>query len=191
MIREAFGTLGYQVQYRYRPDKRSIKEANSGMADGDFLRMATIVDDYPNVVVVPEALAQLDIVAFTIDPKIDLTNYQINQHQYLIGYLSGWKNVADLVDSYPNKTAVGEHVALFKLLIHGRIDVVLFTQDAGETILKALHNYNYQISSSLFSYPVYLVLNQRHSKLALPLAAKIKKLKNKYLYQPSKVPDHF
>lgn len=69
MLVEVFGSLGLEIEFRYRPNKRSITETNNGVADGEFARIASIAEDYPNVIVVPEPLAQLDIVAFCNGPE--------------------------------------------------------------------------------------------------------------------------
>lgn len=116
-----------------------------------------------------------------MDPSIDLSNYKIDQHQYRIGYLSGWKNVTDLLSDYPNKKAVGEHDTLFKLLAGKRLDIVLFNRTAGKKILDDSQEFNYKISSSLLSFSVYLVVHKKHAALVPQLAAKLKKFKSHYL----------
>ncbi|NRA54118.1 MAG: hypothetical protein HRU23_08240 [Gammaproteobacteria bacterium] len=180
MLKEAFHSLNIDVEFRYRPDKRSIVETNNGHADGEFARIATIVDDYPNLVVVPESLAQMDIVAFTAQPSINLAGYKIEQHNYSIGYLSGWKNLTDILVNYPNKKAIGEYKTLFRLLARQRIDVLLFTKNAGEQILDAMAPLPYQRSPVLFTYPVYLVIHKKHVDLVPQLATSLRRLKLKY-----------
>jgi len=180
LLKEAFRSVNIDVEFRYRPDKRSIIETNNGHADGEFARIAAIVDDYPNLVVVQESLAQMDIVAFTAQPSINLVDYKIDQHNFSIGYLSGWKNLIDLLVNYPNKKAIGEYKTLFRLLARQRIDVVLFTKNAGEQILDAMAPLPYQRSQVLFTYPVYLVIHKKHAGLVPQLTASLRRLNRKY-----------
>ncbi|NRA84808.1 MAG: hypothetical protein HRU22_13885, partial [Gammaproteobacteria bacterium] len=63
LMTEAFNRLGITIEYRYRPDCRSIIEANNGM------------------------------VAFSLNPEIDLSSYRIGDNDYHIGYMHGWVNV--------------------------------------------------------------------------------------------------
>jgi len=179
LLVEAFNAIGIDVVFRYRPDKRSITEADAGLVDGDFVRIASIVNRYPNVVVVPEALSAMDIVAFSINPSIDLSEYKIEEHQYHIGYLAGWKHVSDMLENYAEQTAVGEYDTLFRLLIGERVDLVFFNKTAGELILQQQNVHRYQVSPSLLSYTTYLVLHKKHADLVEPLTKEIKRLKAK------------
>ena len=180
MLVEAFDTLGFDIEFRYRPYKRSIEEVNNGIADGDLARISSITQGYPNLVLVPESIADFDIVAFTTTPGIKLIDYKITQHRYHVGYLLGWRNIEHLLKGYQPKSAVGDHHTLFKLLIKKRFDVVLFTQVAGERILSSQKIVDYQTSPSLLAYPVYLILNKKHTNLVAKLAAQLKIMKNKY-----------
>ena len=180
ILTDAFNALGFKVEFRYRPDKRSITEASKGFADGDFARIATIVELYPNLVVVPETLGETRIVAFSLGNDIDLSHYQIVQHQYRIGYLSGWANASGLLKDYPNKVPVAEYNVLFKFLLHKRVDLVLYNKGAGEKILRNMQVYDYQISASLLSNATFLVLNKKHAALTQQLAVEIKRAKAKY-----------
>jgi len=180
IITDAFSALGIKVEFRYRPDKRSVTEANTGLVDGDFARIARVVREYDNLIVVPETLGVTNIVAFSLGKNIDLSDYKINQHQYNIGYISGWANVSSLLKDYRNKVAVVEYDVLFKFLVHKRVDLVLYNPVAGEKILQSQHIYDYQISQSLLINETYLVLNKKHAALAPQLAIEIKRAKIKY-----------
>jgi len=180
ILTDAFNALGFNVEFRYRPDKRSITEASKGLADGDFARIAAIVELYPNLVVVPESLGETKIVAFSLGNDIDLSHYQIVQHQHRIGYLSGWANASGLLKDYPNKVPVAEYDVLFKFLLHKRVDLVLYNKVAGEKILRNMQVYDYQISASLLSNATFLVLNKKHTALTQQLAVEIKRAKAKY-----------
>ena len=181
LLEQAFDSLGYNVEFRYRPDKRSILEANSGQVDGDFLRILTIAEDYTNMIVVPEPLAEASIVAFSLQPNIDLSNYAIEEHQYNIGYIAGWKVIEDMLDNYQQTSPVAEVGTLFKLLTGRRVDLILYAQAAGKKILSGNEQLNYQVSSSLHSYELYLVMHKKHIDLVPKLAAKLKQLKKEYL----------
>jgi len=180
ILTDAFSALGIKVEFRYRPDKRSVTEANTGLVDGEFARTSDIAQRYPNLVVVPEKLGVTNIVAFSLGQKIDLSDYKINQHQYNIGYMSGWANVSALLKDYRNKVAVVEYDVLFKFLVHKRVDLVLYNPVAGEKILRNRHIYDYQMSQSLLFNETFLVLNKKHAALAPQLAIEIKRAKIKY-----------
>lgn len=49
LMTKAFKQFGITIELRYRPDRRSIVEANNGVVDGEFVRIASITDKYPNI----------------------------------------------------------------------------------------------------------------------------------------------
>ncbi len=51
------------------PSARSLQEANSGRVDGEFGRISTVGEDYPNLVMVPEPHAGL---VLAIDQQLSL-----------------------------------------------------------------------------------------------------------------------
>lgn len=173
-ITEAFNILNINVEYRYRPNKRSLIEANDGVVDGEFARIKSMTEQYQNLVVVPEYLIATNLVAFSLKPTLDLSDYKLGSHNYRIGYMSGWKNATDLLEQYTNSIGVRDYEVLFKLLESRRVDLVIFTKDGGEKILKEMQLADYQVSPSLLSYKVYLLLHKKHAALAPLLADKLK-----------------
>jgi len=175
MIVAAFDALGLVVEFRYRPDKRSIYEANAGMADGEFARVGTIADSFPNLIVVPEPLAQSDLVEFSLASK-GVAIFS-NQHRR-IGYMKGWNFLDQMLADNPDMIGISHHKKLFKLLFHDRYDTVIYTKEAGLKILKELQRDNQTIiSKPVYSYPVYLVLHHKHTELVPQLAEQFKRLK--------------
>jgi len=175
MIIAAFEALGLTVEFRYRPDKRSIYEANTGMVDGEFARVSTIADSFPNLIVVPEPLAQSNLVEFSLASK-GVAIFS-NQHRR-IGYIKGWNFLEQLLADNPDMIGISHHNKLFKLLFHDRYDTVIYTKEAGLKILKELQRDNQTIvSEAVYSYPVYFVLHDQHAELAPQLAEQFKRLK--------------
>jgi len=125
-------------------------------------------------------LAHANLVAFTLNPAIDLTHYQLTKNQYTIGYLAGWANATALLKNYENQIAVSEYDLLFKLLANKRIDLAIYTQAAGDDILSKMNITNYQTSPSLLPYTTYFLLHKKHAALAPKLAIEIKRAKLKY-----------
>lgn len=181
LMTQAFKRLGITIELRYRPDRRSIVEANNGIVDGEFARITSITDTYPNVVIVPEPLAYRDLVVFSLNPDIDLSSYHLGQKDYLIGYMFGWKNASDLLRDHQEKTSTSDHEVLFKLLKQGRIDLALYTRIGGiDNLTENMHNAKYSYSQSLLRYPAYLVLHKKHRAIAPKLAQVFRELKAEY-----------
>jgi len=179
-IYQAFSLLGIDVEFRYRPDKRAIHEANSGIVDGEFARVKHITDDYPNVIVVPESLAEVEMVEFAIKAEKPANQVSFSDQQRRVGYMLGWKNSGDMLASHPHKVAMSDHIKLFNVLFHDRIDTVLYTKKAGIEILKKQNRQlKTIISKPLQAYSVYLVMHKKHAELVPKLAAKIKEVKRR------------
>jgi len=127
------------------------------------------------LIVVPEPLAQSDLVEFSLASK-GVAIFS-NQHRR-IGYMKGWNFLDQMLADNPDMIGISHHKKLFKLLFHDRYDTVIYTKEAGLKILKELQRDNQTIiSKPVYSYPVYLVLHHKHTELVPQLAEQFKRLK--------------
>jgi len=183
MMKYAFNQMGLAVNVRYRPDKRSLIEANSGEVDGEVGRISSIVDVYPHLLVVPESIINFDLVAYSFDDDIDLSQFTLNTSHYHVGYIHGWKIAEELLAGYANKTKVSNRTKLYELLLKNRIDIAIGSMGSDKEILMQLTRVlpvdqrSYQMSVPLASQKLYLVMHDRHRDLLKNLAQHIKAFK--------------
>jgi len=186
MLNYSFNKLNIDLEFRQRPDKRSILEVNMGLADAEFTRIKSITQHYENLIIIPESMITVDLVAFSIDKAIDLNNFTLKENPYHIGYVAGFKMAENALINHRLKSYVSHRDKLFNLLINKRFDIVLYIQKEGinriEKTLTALNKTDryYNISTPLQSPKLYFVLNKRHQELVPKLTIYFKEFKSKY-----------
>lgn len=61
----ALDILGYDLQIMHNPGLRSLAMANSGVVDGELIRIRSAEDEYPNLIQVPVALMHAEVGLYT------------------------------------------------------------------------------------------------------------------------------
>lgn len=174
---EAFKRIGYSACIAQLPCERSLLNADSGVSDGDILRIpAAIAGKYPNLVAVPEPTYSIPMVGFTtragLQPRgiADLAPLRV-------GYVLGWRILEDQVRAAEVLRVRGAE-ELFALLADNKADIVIYERLTGLYLVRTMGASNVRvIEPPLLSTAQHLVINQRHRQLAEPLAAAIRALK--------------
>ncbi|NRA84075.1 MAG: transporter substrate-binding domain-containing protein [Gammaproteobacteria bacterium] len=166
LIKDAFKRLNIDLTIDVKPPERSIREDNNGIVDGEFMRIATISEFYPNLLKVPQRIGHLQFVAFSHNKDIDLTNGWSALADYKIGYVTGWKivekNIAHFKHSYP----VGNAETMFNMLASKRFDVIVYSKNKGLEIIdhKGLTKIKL-INPPLSKQAMFLFVHQKHRAL--------------------------
>jgi len=170
-----FKYLDIELAIENKPPERSIREANNGTVDGEFMRISNIDALYPNLLRVPQPIGQMDFVVLSARNDIDLSEGWQGLSDYKIGYVTGWKiveeHVADFEMSYP----VGNAKTLFSMLAGGRFDLIIYSKSKGLVLLKQLGLDGITVKSpALSSQQMYLFVHQKHQLLVPQLSQAIK-----------------
>ncbi|UTA47700.1 hypothetical protein L1F30_16280 [Simiduia sp. 21SJ11W-1] len=64
-VANALDTLGYDIQIMHNPGLRSLAMANSGVVDGELIRIRAVGTEYPNLLVVPVPLVVAGVGLYT------------------------------------------------------------------------------------------------------------------------------
>lgn len=174
---EAFRRIGLAACIEAMTCERSLRNADSGMTDGDLLRVPdAIASGSPNLVAVPEALYTPLMNAFTSDPALRVDGLD-DLAPLRVGHILGWKVLEERLHAAAILRVRGPE-ELFPLLSSNKVDLVIYERLTGLQLIKdkALHDIRV-IDPPLLAFPQHLVLNRRHQHLAAPLAAAIRALK--------------
>jgi len=125
VTREAFRRIGYRLLIQYFPPGRGLKNSNSGLIDGELIRIKGLEKHYPNLLHVPEKIISLDFVVFS-KQKMNLKNGWSDLSDKTVAHINGWKHLEKNIPSSANITKVGNAKILFKLLDKNRIDCVVY-----------------------------------------------------------------
>lgn len=176
-VMEAFRRIGVSTKILTAPSERSLVNANLGIVDGEYLRIAGIEKMYPNLVMVPEPVCENEFTAFARDPAIKLRGWE-SLGPYSVGFITGWKLLEENVTKVRSLTKVKDDKALFDLLTNDRVDIVIFDRRRGEAHLKHSRERGVRpLTPPLARRPMYLYVNRKHSALVSPLAEALRQMK--------------
>lgn len=135
IIREAFRRVGHQITIVHLPSERALVNANKGIDDGNFVRIAGLDTLYPNLVRVPESITVFEFAAFTKDPSIRIRDWEsLKPHN--VGIITGWKILEANIVGTRSLTKVSSPKALFELLASDSVDLVVFDRRQGNVFLR-------------------------------------------------------
>ena len=182
ILLEAFRRLGVAVTIGHLPAERSLQNADRGIDDGDFVRIAGLEQQYPNLLMVPEKIDDLEFVAFTRHLRLKTTSWNTLQ-PYHVGIVRGWKILEENLAGVRQLTAVKDQEQLFNLLKHNRMDVVVYARKEGYSLL-----WNQGVTDGVALEPplvvksMHLYLNRKHAAMVPPLAAILRQMKSDGTY---------
>ncbi|CAN5146363.1 hypothetical protein BH11PSE9_BH11PSE9_18580 [soil metagenome] len=171
VLTEAFRRAGMGVVFRRLTLPRSIDMANSGEVDGDLHRIAFVVEQYPNVMVVPTPINRVDVAVYGLSAALaGMSRAEVKRLpvtiQRGIFVLQKYSSGMQVSDTFTADSA-------FEMLLNGHTDLVMLPYADAELRLarknggSAVAPYAGIVRWPFLwaSEPLYLVLNRRHSAL--------------------------
>lgn len=178
IIGVTFHRIGRRVRLVVLPPERGLRLANQSRIDGDLTRIADMETQYPNLVRVPEKILDWVFAAFTSRPELCSTQGWSGLLPYAIGFMKGWKIAETQLAGAKQHLAVDDHHQLFRLLVWKRVDLVVYSQEMGDSYLRdaGLGNIR-RCDAPLETRPMYIYLHRRHQSLVTPLTEALRDLK--------------
>jgi len=184
LVIEMFRRIDRRACITPLPAERSLLNAESGLTDGDILRIPGVVASgrYPNLRTVPEVLYTLPMVGFT--RRADLRAKTLADLKPLrVGFVKGWKILEEKVEAHEIVLARSAD-ELFGLLAEDKVDLVIYERLTGQAIVQRMNLEGVRIiEPPLLVTPQFLVLHRRHEALLEPLAGALRALKNEGAYE--------
>lgn len=177
LVAEMFRRVGFNAEVNVFPSaERALINANSGIDDGDVLRVRGLERSYPNLIRVDEKIADNDFVAYSLRHDFMTRGWE-DLKPFAVAYITGWKVFESNLKTGFQTTEVQDADQLFTLLQSGRADAVLFEKWQGlwHARNRALAVHEHQ--PPLLRTEMFLYLNARHAALAEPLAAALRQMK--------------
>ena len=180
---EIGGRIGRPIHVAGLPPERAIQDANSGGADGDAYRIAGLDRQYPNLVQVPESIADMRFAAFSIRRDIIVKGWN-DFDDLAVAYITGWKIFEVNVKKAADISTVRNANQLFRLVQRGRADVALYDLWQGSALLSEVGWKNIKpIDPPLAVMDMYLYVNQTHRDLVPAITAALRDMKADGSYQ--------
>lgn len=176
VIREAYRSIGIDVEIQEFPMERALLKANEGSVDGELARVAGLDKTYPNLIMVPAPLATVTGSAFAKKSTFTLTGWN-SLAPYNIGIVIGEKFV-ELGTQGMKRTAVANKEQLFYMLDAGRVDFVVTETTDGlavvrKTGIKGIH----VLDPPLMTTPVFHYLHKKHQALVPKITVSLEQMK--------------
>ena len=183
VLRTAFDRIGVPVTIGHLPAERSLANANRGIDDGDFPRVAGLEPLYPNLVMVPEKLDDFDFVVFTRGLRLDPVDWSALQ-PYHVAIVRGWKILEGHLAGVRQLTRVKNQEQLFLLLKNDRVDAVVYACKEGCGLVRQLGiDDAVVLMPPLAMRPMHIYLHKKHAGLVAPLAAALRAMKTDGTYR--------
>jgi len=176
-MRQVYSMAGYQTRFTSLSAARSKQLLEIGDIDAELFRAEGLDDIASTMAKVPEALIEVKISAYAVNPKIQRLSSTAFQ-SYRVGIRHGL-NIQDQL-KLSKTSQVYRLEQLVNMLKYDRIDIVILSETSafflrqkfGLRDLRALEPH-------LATLPVYHYVHRRHAHLIEQLADNIKILKNK------------
>ncbi len=177
VIREACRRLAIKVQISSLSSARTLSNAEQGLDDGNFLRIAGVEQKFPHLVRVPEPIIDVQFVIFSKRKELKTPNWE-SLKPYHVGYVRGWLIAEEKLKNVSQVTVVENRTSLFKVLESDRIELAFAELYGGYYLIHTLHlPHLYLAQPPLATKEMFLYLNKRHEKLAPKLAAALREMK--------------
>lgn len=177
IILEAFRRIGVPVRLVRLPSERALKNAEQGIDDGSYVRIAGLSSQYPNLIMVPEPMSEFSFTAFTRDPALKTAAWA-DLRARRTGIVTGWKLAEQNLAGAPHISRVRDEDALFALLDKGRVEVVVSSLYSGrEVLLNRGYNNVRALSPPLAVLPMHLYMHKKHAALVPLLAQALRQMR--------------
>jgi polar amino acid transport system substrate-binding protein len=183
IVKEAFRRIGHEIKIIHAPSERCLVNANNGIDDGNFARIAGLEAIYPNLVMVPEPIATFEFALFSKNKNV-LVNGWNSLKPYKTGIVTGWKILEKNLGPLPLLYRATDQQSLFDMLEQDRIDVAVFELTEGKEIVRQMKKTAIRpIKPLLDKRDMFIYLNKRHSVLTEQLSNALKDMKRDGTFQ--------
>lgn len=178
LIGKALAEHGYALELRFFPGKRSIAQLNSGLIDGDMLRLQDLSKGFEGIIRVDEPLTYACVLFYRLKsyaaPKAS--------ESVRIGVISGAAaGDTAVLNRWPSAELVGYESLkqAAQLLMSERIDMLAVAASQRSQLLAAVRR-SVVLQDVLKLMPTHMHVHRSHEQLAKSLAVSIKRLKLKH-----------
>ncbi|MDH5518366.1 MAG: transporter substrate-binding domain-containing protein [Gammaproteobacteria bacterium] len=185
VVKEIFSRLDIDAKVIRLPSSRSILNANQGIDAGVIARTKGFEKKYANLIRVPSAIVKFKFVAYSLDETIKVTDWD-SFAPYSVGIIRGWRIYEKNIRNAKQITKVNNADQLFKLLLNGRSDLVLFEYYRGSWWNKHLNAKAYLIGSPIAEKEMFIYMHKKHAALVPEITRVIEQMKQDGTYEKIK-----
>lgn len=173
---EIYEGMGYQVDFKVLPARRSLILSNLGKIDGEVQRIDGISKTQENLVKVPVPIFQLLGSAYSINKDLSIRGWE-SLRPYKIGIRRGLR-YAEVGTEGMNRIFASSEQSLIHMLKLGRIDILVSNTHVVRYHLKNQNDKTIiELKPPVVTLPLYHYLHKQHQELVDKVGAKIQQMK--------------
>jgi len=171
ILSKAYNQQGIEIESKPTLGRRSLRLVNDGKLDGELGRVQNAGQQYPNLVIVPVPLMDLEINAYSTKPIPGIKNWTDLKNKN-IGFLIGILLYDNNTKGYM-KTHFHSFPDLFSSLKRGGIEIAVMEHSnyLFHQTMPLFHS-----KTNLHSEPLYHYVHQSHQPLVKPLSQTLEEM---------------
>lgn len=183
IVAEMFGRLGYDARVTvYDSSARALLQADSGLDDGQALRVKGLEQKYRNLMPVPALLMMNDFVACSMKAAPASVDWA-GLKPFVLTYILGWKVFEDHLTAGHEVTAAQDGPQMFTMLANGRADICLYERWQALALAERMHLPVTVLEPPLVRIPMFIYLHRKHAALVPGAAAALQAMREDGTYQ--------
>lgn len=178
VLTEAFRRLDIRLKISRLPSERALYNANAGIDDGNYARVAGLNRLYPNLIQVPEPICRFGFVAVSKSHNFQTVGWR-SLMPYNVGIITGWKILEQNIAGAKSLTRLKDRYLLFNMLLADRVDLIVYDRKQAAVLLKQIKAAERLtiLEPPLATSDMYPYLHRKHHHLVTPLAEALQTMK--------------
>jgi ABC-type amino acid transport substrate-binding protein len=180
ILPKIYKNIGINIFITPLPGKRAQFVANNGYHAGEIMRIWTYGLENVNTVRVPTPYYYLETMPFILKKSNIVIKHKKDLSKYRLSKIRGVKHTNNITKGMHDIYEMSNSKEMFKLLVSGKVDVVLTNTLDGNLTLKELGYADIitPMKSPLAVLPLYHYIHKKHVELVPLIDKEIKRLKN-------------
>jgi ABC-type amino acid transport substrate-binding protein len=178
VLPKIYNNIGITVEVTPFPGNRAQYAADSGMQDGEIMRIATYGNEALNTIRVPTPYYYLETMPFVLKNSDIVINSKQDLAQYRVAKIRGVKHTNNITKGLKKLYDMNSTENMFKLLLSNKVDVVLTNTMDGNAAISRLGLQNIvEMQKPLARLALYHYLHNKHDDLVPFIDKEINRLK--------------
>lgn len=179
VLSQVYENIGINITISPLPGKRAQYVANTGMKDGEIMRIWTYGDENPNTIRVPTPYYYLETMPFVLKKSEILILKKQDLAKYRLTKIRGVKHTNNITQGLTRTYEMSSTDDMFKLLLSGKVDVVLTNTLDGNIALERLGLRNViTMDKPLAQLSLYHYIHKNNKNLVPLVDKEIQRIKN-------------
>lgn len=178
LLGDIYRRAGLGLQIEVLPAPRASLMALSEKADGELIRIASYGQTYPQLIRVDPPFYRVSLRAYSLPGRNASVQTRDDLKHYSVASIRGMAYAQELTENHPALTLAQNPPQLLRMLLAGRIDVVVCSTLAAQSALNEVGRQELAVSPDLARYDLHHYLHVRRKELAARLGDQIRRLRD-------------